>query len=165
MKSRLAGRLSKLVSACFVKTRAPMITSSSTRSWIQVNGRSSGVGDSVRFTQELTDPSSGYGYIYRKTVRLVEGKPEMVLEHSLRNTGRRTIQSAVYNHIAGRDPRLPEGCNVPSRAKPYEPGSLGSGAAGQLAVSKQTRHVSLRTQSGGTGQRSGRTAREGMAPS
>jgi len=69
------------------------------------------------------------------------------------------------NHIAGRDPRLPEGCNVPSRAKPYEPGSLGSGAVGEPAVSKQTRHVSLRTQSGGTGQRSGRTAREGMAPS
>src|SRR5439155_26740316 len=117
MKSRLAGRLSKLVSACFVKTRAPMITSSSTRSWIQVNGRSSGVGDSVRFTQELTDPSSGYGYIYRKTVRLVEGKPEMVLEHSLRNTGRRTIQSAVYNHnflVLDKQPPGPDfGITVP----------------------------------------------------
>jgi hypothetical protein len=54
--------------------------------------------DSVEFTQELTDPSSGYGYVYRKTVRLVAGKPQMVLEHSLRNTGRRTIQTAVYNH-------------------------------------------------------------------
>jgi hypothetical protein len=54
--------------------------------------------DSVEFTQELTDPSSGYGYIYRKTVRLVEGKPEMVLEHTLKNTGRRTIRSRVYDH-------------------------------------------------------------------
>ena len=54
--------------------------------------------DSVEFTQELTDPSSGYGYIYKKTVRLREGKPEMLLEHSLKNTGRRTIQSSVYNH-------------------------------------------------------------------
>jgi len=34
------------------------------------------------------------------------------------------------HHIAGRDPRLPEGWNVPSRANPYEPGSLGSGATG-----------------------------------
>jgi hypothetical protein len=34
------------------------------------------------------------------------------------------------NHIAGRDPRFPEGWNVPSRARPYEPGSLGSGVAG-----------------------------------
>jgi putative transposase len=33
-------------------------------------------------------------------------------------------------HIAGRDPRLPEGWNVPSRASPCEPGSLGSGMAG-----------------------------------
>ena len=53
---------------------------------------------SVEFTQKLTDPSSGYGYIYRKTVRLAEGKPEMVLEHSLKNTGHRTIRSTVYNH-------------------------------------------------------------------
>ena len=54
--------------------------------------------DSIEFTQELTDPSSGTSYVYRKTVRLTKGKPEMVLEHSLKNTGRRTIQSAVYNH-------------------------------------------------------------------
>jgi transposase-like protein len=33
-------------------------------------------------------------------------------------------------HIAGRSPRFPEGWNVPSRASPYEPGSLGSGMAG-----------------------------------
>jgi hypothetical protein len=54
--------------------------------------------DSIEFTQELADPSSGYGYVYRKTVRLAQGKPEMVLEHSLKNTGHRTIQSSVYNH-------------------------------------------------------------------
>ena len=34
------------------------------------------------------------------------------------------------NHIAGRDPRFPEGWNVPSRASPCEPGSLGSGMVG-----------------------------------
>lgn len=54
--------------------------------------------DSVEFTQELSDAPSGYGYIYRKVIRLVEGKPEMVLEHHLKNTGRRPIESAVYNH-------------------------------------------------------------------
>ncbi len=74
-------------------------------------------------------------------------------------------EQRCWNHIVGRDPRLPEGWNVPSRVNPYEPGSLGSGAAEQSAVSKQTRHVSLRTQSGGTGKRSGRTERECMAPS
>jgi putative transposase len=34
------------------------------------------------------------------------------------------------NHIAGRVPRFPEGWNVPSRASPYEPGSLGSDMVG-----------------------------------
>jgi len=54
--------------------------------------------DSVEFTQELADPSSGYAYVYSKTVRLIPGKPEMVLEHRLKNTGRRVIESSVYNH-------------------------------------------------------------------
>jgi hypothetical protein len=54
--------------------------------------------DSVDFKQELTDPVTGYGYVYRKTVRLVPGKPGMVLEHHLRNTGRRAIRGSVYNH-------------------------------------------------------------------
>src|SRR5205807_7712685 len=40
----------------------------------------------------------GYGYSYRKTVRLMNGRPEMVLEHSLRNTGTRAIRTSVYNH-------------------------------------------------------------------
>ena len=55
-------------------------------------------GDSVEFTHELTERSTGYSYIYSKTVRLVAGKPEMVLEHSLKNTGRHAIHSSVYNH-------------------------------------------------------------------
>lgn len=54
--------------------------------------------DSIRFTQVLSDPNSGYAYEYRKVVRLVEGKPELVIEHCLKNTGRLRIQSNVYNH-------------------------------------------------------------------
>jgi hypothetical protein len=54
--------------------------------------------DSIEFTQKLSDPNSGYGYVYRKVVRLASGKPEMVIEHSLKNTGRRAIESTVYNH-------------------------------------------------------------------
>jgi hypothetical protein len=67
--------------------------------------------DSVEFTQELSDPASGYGYVYHKTVRLIAGKPEMVLEHRLQNTGRRPIQSAVYNHnflVLDRQPIGPD---------------------------------------------------------
>jgi len=54
--------------------------------------------DFVEFTQELTDPATGYGYVYRKTVRLTSGKPEMTIEHSLKNTGRLAIASKLYNH-------------------------------------------------------------------
>ena len=54
--------------------------------------------DSVEFTQEVSDSITGYGYAYRKTVSLTRGKPQLVLDHSLRNTGTRTIRSSVYNH-------------------------------------------------------------------
>lgn len=54
--------------------------------------------DSVEFTQVLSDPELGYSYLYRKVVRLVKGKPQMVIERSLKNTGRREIKSEVYDH-------------------------------------------------------------------
>lgn len=53
--------------------------------------------EGVDFTHELTD-ATGYGYRYTKTVRLSKGKPELVLEHSLTNTGRKVIETSVYNH-------------------------------------------------------------------
>jgi len=53
--------------------------------------------DNVVFIHELNDVA-GYSYVYEKTVRLVRDKPEMILEHTLKNTGRRAIQTAVYNH-------------------------------------------------------------------
>jgi hypothetical protein len=36
--------------------------------------------------------------VYRKVVRLTKDKPEMAIEHSLKNTGKNVIQSTVYNH-------------------------------------------------------------------
>jgi hypothetical protein len=51
----------------------------------------------IEFTQTLNGPS-GYAYVYRKAVRLAADKPEMTLEHSLKNTGARPIVGAVYNH-------------------------------------------------------------------
>jgi hypothetical protein len=54
--------------------------------------------DSVEFTQVVKDPSSGYAYEYTKVVRLVKGKPDMVLEHRLKNTGSKAIESDVYEH-------------------------------------------------------------------
>ena len=54
-------------------------------------------GDRVEFTQTVSN-AEGYGYVYRKVVRLVKGAPQMVLEHSLKNTGSRVIETAVYDH-------------------------------------------------------------------
>lgn len=53
--------------------------------------------DRVTYTQELHDPT-GYAYLYTKTVRLVDGKPQMILEHSLKNTGKRIIETDVFDH-------------------------------------------------------------------
>jgi hypothetical protein len=52
----------------------------------------------VEFIQHLNDTGSGYAYVYQKDVRLTNGKTEMVLEHSLKNVGKRAIQTSVYNH-------------------------------------------------------------------
>lgn len=54
--------------------------------------------ESVEFQQTLNASSSGYGYVYRKTVQLTKGKAEMVLLHTLKNTGTHAIHTSVYNH-------------------------------------------------------------------
>lgn len=54
--------------------------------------------ESVEFTQRVNDPSSGYGYLYQKSVRLVPGKPQMIIEHRLTNIGKRSIATSVYDH-------------------------------------------------------------------
>jgi len=51
----------------------------------------------VKFTQVL-ESQIGYSYVYTKTVTLTEGKPELKMTHSLKNTGEKTINTDVYNH-------------------------------------------------------------------
>jgi hypothetical protein len=68
--------------------------------------------DSVEFTQVVKDPSSGYAYEYTKVVRLVKGKPDMVLEHRLRNTGSKAIESDVYEHNFYMIDKQPTGPDV-----------------------------------------------------
>jgi hypothetical protein len=53
--------------------------------------------DWIEFVHTLTE-TTGYAYTYRKTMRLPEAKPELVLEHTLKNTGQRVIETSVYNH-------------------------------------------------------------------
>ena len=66
--------------------------------------------EAVDFTHDLTD-ATGYGYRYTKTVRLSKNKPELVLEHRLINTGRKIIETSVYNHnffVIDRQPTGPQ---------------------------------------------------------
>lgn len=50
----------------------------------------------VRFEQILK--GTEYAYDYTKTVKLVKNKPIMVLSHSLKNTGTKTIETSVFDH-------------------------------------------------------------------
>ena len=51
---------------------------------------------SVTFTQRIAD--GGYAYDYEKTLRLVPGANQLVIEHVLKNTGTSPIISNVYDH-------------------------------------------------------------------
>ena len=51
--------------------------------------------DRVTYLHTLGD-ANGYGYVYTKVLRLA--KDTLVLEHRLRNTGRKPIVTTVYNH-------------------------------------------------------------------
>ena len=87
--------------------------------------------DSIEFQQELSDPTSGYAYLYRKTIRLERGKPNMVIEHSLKNTGKKPIESSVYNHnfvVLDKQPPGPDFTfRVPFQIKSMRP--LNNGVA------------------------------------
>lgn len=51
----------------------------------------------IEFTQQV-DCGTGYGYTYRKTIRLLKNEPEMTIEHRLANTGKKPIETRVYDH-------------------------------------------------------------------
>ena len=53
--------------------------------------------DHISFKQQLSSPI-GISYIYEKTLRLSKNDPVLVLEHSLKNTGSKTIDTEVYDH-------------------------------------------------------------------
>ncbi|MBI4903676.1 MAG: hypothetical protein HY820_08575 [Acidobacteria bacterium] len=79
--------------------------------------------DSIEFTQKLTE--GGYGYVYRKTLRLVKGKSEMVMVHSIRNTGKLAIETTTYNHnflvIDGKGPQAGTTVSMPFAVRSARP--------------------------------------------
>jgi hypothetical protein len=52
--------------------------------------------DRVEFFQKLDDKD--YAYEYQKTVVLTKDKPQMVIEHVLKNTSAKVLETTVYNH-------------------------------------------------------------------
>ncbi|HEY1877880.1 MAG TPA: hypothetical protein VGG66_10440 [Rhizomicrobium sp.] len=52
----------------------------------------------ARWTQDVKDAQSGFGYHYIKSVQLVPGKPQMTISHVLTNTGKKPIVTTGYNH-------------------------------------------------------------------
>ena len=72
---------------------------------------------SMEFVHELGD-TAGYAYVYRKTLRLI--KDSLVLEHRLRNTGRKPIATSVYNHNFFTLDRQPTGPDIVVRF-PFDP--------------------------------------------
>jgi len=81
--------------------------------------------DQVHFTQEISD-AAGYSYQYIKTVKLTKGKPELVLEHSLKNTGQKLIETSVYNHNFFVIDNEPTGPNIRT-SFPFEATAEGKG--------------------------------------
>jgi hypothetical protein len=81
--------------------------------------------DIVEFTHELTD-ETGYGYVYTKIVKLTKGKPELVLEHSLKNTGKKAISTSVYDHNFFMIDNEPTGPGM-KITFPFEVGAEGKG--------------------------------------
>lgn len=53
---------------------------------------------SVEYTHQVSDARTGLSCAYRKTVTAIAGGADLVIEHSLDNTGRVTIQAEQYNH-------------------------------------------------------------------
>ncbi len=48
--------------------------------------------------RQVLSTAMGYGYVYEKTLRLDGNHHLLTLSHSLRNTGTRPLDTAVYNH-------------------------------------------------------------------
>lgn len=52
--------------------------------------------DQVEFIHKVNDRD--YSHEYSKTVQLIKGEPRMIIKHSLKNMGRKKIETDVYNH-------------------------------------------------------------------
>ena len=98
--------------------------------------------DRIEFIHELTG-ASGYSYRYTKLIRLHGNKPEMTIEHKLKNTGTKPIPTQQYNHnffVMDNAPTGPDTVvRFPFAVKPKAALAAGFGEIrdGQLAYLKE----------------------------
>jgi len=98
---------------------------------------------SVEFMQQVNDKASGFGYVYRKTIRLLPGTSKMAIEHSLKNIGSRNIETRVYDHnfmVLDHQPTGPDfTIHFPFNIKITKPGdtTLGDVKDGTISYLKQ----------------------------
>jgi len=102
--------------------------------------------DRVLFIHDLVDKV--YSYHYEKTVQLIKDKPELVLMHTLRNTGSHTIETSVYDHNFFVIDKHPTGpglvVSFPFKLK-YDKNGPGMIAIGELAEIQDNQISFLRT--------------------
>lgn len=94
---------------------------------------------SIRFRQVLRGPE-GYAYVYEKTLTLAKGEPVMTLQHSLKNTGQKTIETYVYDHDFYMLDGKPTGPGMVVHFK-FEPKPLGEIGAAAKIDGKDLRYV------------------------
>lgn len=70
--------------------------------------------DWIELTQKL-ECGSGYAYTYTKTIRFEKNEPVMTIEHRLVNTGKKPIDTQVYDHNFLRIDHQPTGPDVSMR--------------------------------------------------
>ncbi|MEJ7606821.1 MAG: hypothetical protein WKF37_11270 [Bryobacteraceae bacterium] len=51
----------------------------------------------IEFVQTVPN-RTGYAYLYRKRITFIPDKPEMVIAYTLKNTGRKVIDTTLFNH-------------------------------------------------------------------
>jgi hypothetical protein len=81
----------------------------------------------VTFTQRL-QPTLGYAYVYEKTLQLDKHDPVLILQHRMKNTGTKPIDTEVYDHDFFMLDGAPTGPGMavhfafePEAQKPLEP--------------------------------------------
>ena len=81
-------------------------------------------GDWIEFTHDLGD-HNGYAYRYTKRIALAKGKAGMTIHHTLKNTGKKAIQTEQYNHnffMLDGEPTGPDATvTFPFELKPQRP--------------------------------------------